>query len=87
MSLVDCERDCNVVGNPLLPWGARGRYSNGELDYDRGTDDSEVDHTRRGGGKRTTGAGGISVIIVGDEETNANLGDGVRDCDGARDDG
>ena len=46
-----------------------------------------MDRTRSGGGKRTTGAGGVNVIIVGDGETNANLGDDVWDCDGACNDG
>ena len=46
-----------------------------------------MDRTRSGGGKRTTGAGGVNVIIVGDGETNAILGDSMWDHDGACDDG
>ena len=46
-----------------------------------------MDRTRSGGGERTTGAGGVNVIIVGDKETNANLGDNMWDHDGAYDDG
>jgi hypothetical protein len=34
----------------------------------------EVDRIESSSGERTTSAGGINVIIVGDEETNANLG-------------
>jgi hypothetical protein len=47
----------------------------------------EVDRIESGSGERTTSAGGINVIIVGDEETNANLGDDVWDHNGACDDG
>ena len=43
-------------------------------------------HTKSGGGKRTTSASGINVVVVGDKETNANLGDDVQDHDGACDD-
>jgi hypothetical protein len=46
-----------------------------------------MDHTGSDGGERTTGAGGINVIFVGDGETNANLGDSVRDRDGSYNDG
>ena len=77
MSLTDDEQDCDVVGDPLPPWDSRSRSDDGVLDHDGATDDGEVDHTGSGGGERTTGASGINVIIMGDEETNANLGDGV----------
>ena len=46
-----------------------------------------MDRTGSSSGERTTGADGLNVIIVGDGETNASLGDGVRDHDGAYDDG
>ena len=52
-----------------------------------GLSDGEQDHTKASGGKRTTGACGVNIIVVGDGETNASLGDGVRDHDGAYDDG
>ena len=50
-------------------------------------DDDEVDHTGSSGGDRTTNAGGDNIIVLGDEETNASLRDGVRDHDRAYDDG
>jgi hypothetical protein len=46
-----------------------------------------VNRIESGGGERTTGAGGVNIIIVGDGETNASLGDGVRDHDRPYDDG
>ena len=46
-----------------------------------------MDHTGSGSGEQTTSASGINVVIVGDGETNANLGDGVWDRNGACDDG
>ena len=46
-----------------------------------------MDRTGSGGDERTTSAGGFNVITVGNGETNANLGDGVQDRDGAYDDG
>ena len=39
--------------------------------------DGERDRTKVGGGKRTTGAGGVSVIVEGDGESNGSLGDGL----------
>ena len=51
-------------------------------DHDRADDNSEVDHTRSGGGQRTTGATGINIVVVDDRETNASLQDGVRDHNG-----
>ena len=74
MSSVDGEQDHDVVGDPLLPWGAESRSGDGELDHDGATDNGEVDRTGSGGGERTTDAGGINVVVVGDVETNANLG-------------
>ena len=75
MSSVDGERDHDVAGDPLPPWGIRSRSSDGKLDHDGATNDGEVNRIGSSGGKRTTGAGGINIIIVGDGETNANLGD------------
>jgi hypothetical protein len=86
MSSVDGEWGHNIVGDMLLPWGARSRSGDGELYHDN-ADDGEVDRTGSGSGERTTDAGGINVIILGDGETNANLGDGVQDHNGACDDG
>ena len=86
MSSTDSEWDHDVVGDSLPPWGARRASSNSELDHDGATDDDEVDRTESGGGELTTGAGGINVVVVGDGETNANLGDDMRDRDGACDD-
>ena len=40
--------------------------------------DGEGDRNEAGGGERTTGVGGINVIIEGDRESNGNLGDGLR---------
>jgi hypothetical protein len=57
--------------------GAKSGSVDGELDHDGATDDGEVDHTRRGGDERTTSTGGINVVVMGDGETNASLGDGV----------
>ena len=34
-------------------------------DHDGACDDGEVDRTGSGGGERTIGAGGISIVIVG----------------------
>jgi len=56
-------------------------------DCDGAYNNGEVDRTGSGGGERTTGAGGINVIVVGDGETNASLGDSVWDRDRAYDDG
>ena len=39
-------------------------------------DDGEVEHTRSGGGEGTTGAGGASIVVEGDGESNGSLGDG-----------
>ena len=39
--------------------------------------DGEGDRNEAGGGERTTGVGGINVVVVGDGEINANLGDSV----------
>ena len=50
-------------------------------DHDRAYNDSEVDHTRSGGGKGTNGPGGINGVIVGDGETNGSLGDDVWELD------
>ena len=33
MSLVDGERDYDVVGDPLLPWGTRSRSDDGEVNH------------------------------------------------------
>jgi hypothetical protein len=87
MSSVDGKWDRDVAGDPLPPWGARSGSGDGEFNHDGATDDSKVDHTESGGGERTTGVGGFNIIIVGDRETNANLGDNVRGHDGACDDG
>ena len=38
--------------------------------------DGVRDHTEAGGAERTTGAGGVSVVIEGDGESSS-LGDGV----------
>ena len=73
MSSTDDERDRDVVGDPLLSWGIGSGFGDGELNHDGATDDGEVDRTRSGGGKRTTGAGGVSVIVMGDWETNGSL--------------
>jgi hypothetical protein len=81
MSSVDDERDPDDAGDPLSPW------DDGELDHNGATDDGEVDRTRSGGGERTTGVGGINVVIVGDGETNATIGDVMQDHDGACNDG
>jgi hypothetical protein len=45
-----------------------------------------VDHTGSGAGKRTTGTGGVIVVVMGDKETNASLGDSVWHGDGVCDD-
>jgi hypothetical protein len=87
MSSTNGERDHDVVGDLLLPWGTRSGLGDSELDHDSATDDGEVDRTGSGGGKRTTSASGVNVIIVGDRKTNANLGDNMWDYDGACDDG
>ena len=75
MSSVDGEWDRDVAGDPLLPWGVKSGSGDGKLNQDGVTNDGEVNRTGSDGGERTTGAGGINVIIVGDVETNANLGD------------
>ena len=54
----------------------------GMRDRDDACDNDEVDHIGSGGGERTTGAGGVNVIVVGDWETNGSLGDSMRECDG-----
>ena len=87
MSSADGEQDHDVAGGPLPPWGARSRSDDGELDHDGATNDGEVDRTGSDGGERTTGAGGVNIVVVGDRETNTNLGDGVRDRDDACDNG
>ena len=46
-----------------------------------------MDHIGSGGCEKTTGASGVNIIIVGDGETNANIGDGMWDSDGAYDGG
>ena len=51
MSSVDGERDHDVVGDLLPPWGAGSKSGDNELDYDGATDDGEVDRTRSGGGE------------------------------------
>ena len=38
----------------------------GVRDRDGAYDDTEVDHTRSSGGERTTGAGGVNIIVMGD---------------------
>jgi hypothetical protein len=86
MSSADIKWDRDVARDPLPPWGDRSGSGDGELDHFRATNDSVVDHTRSGGGKQTISASGINVVIVGDRETNANLGDDVWDYDGAYDD-
>ena len=82
MSSVDGEQDRKIAGDSLLPWGTMSRSGDGELDHDGATDNGEVDRTRSGGGERTTGAGGVNIVIVGDWETNGSLGDGIREHDG-----
>jgi hypothetical protein len=42
-----------------------------------------MDCTRSSGGERI---GGVNIVIVGDRETNASLGDGMWDHDRAYDD-
>ena len=49
-----------------------------------GLSDGEQDHTKASGGKRTTGAGGVSIVAEGDGESS-NLGDGVSLGDGNAD--
>ena len=53
----------------------------GVWDHDGACDDGEVDHTRSGGGERTTSTGGVNIIVVGDGETNGILGEGMWDHD------
>ena len=53
----------------------------GIWDRDGACDDGEVDRTESGGGERTTGAGGINIVVVGDWETNGSLGDGMWERD------
>ena len=77
MSSVDGEQDCDVVGDPLPPWGAGCGSGDGELDHDGATNDGEVDHIGSSGGKRTTSAGGVNVVVGGDGESNGSLGDGL----------
>ena len=72
---------------PAPALGIGSRSSDGELNHDGAIDDGEVDRIGSGGGERTTSAGGINVVVVGDGGTNANLGDGMQDHDGAYDDG
>ena len=80
MSSMDDERDHDVAGDLLSPWGARSGSSDGACD------DGEVDLTGSGGSERTTGVGGANIIIKGNGESNGNLGDGLRERDGnARD--
>ena len=44
-------------------------------------DDGEVERTKSGGGKGTTGAASASVIIEGNGESNGSLGDSGWECD------
>ena len=69
MAMVDGEGEHNSGGD-LLPPGADLAVASGPID-------GEQDRTEAGGGERTTSAGGISVIIEGDEESNGSLGDGL----------
>ena len=62
MSSMDGEWDRNVAGDLLPSWGIGSGSSNGELYHDGATDDDEVDRSGSGGGERTTGAGGVSVV-------------------------
>ena len=77
MSSVDGEWDRDVAGDPLLPWGVKSGSDDGKLDHDGATNDGEVNRIGSSGGKRTTGAGGVSVIVEGDGESNGSLGDGL----------
>ena len=54
MSSVDGEQDHDVVGDPLLPWGAGSGSGDGKLDHDGATNDGEVDHIGSASGERTT---------------------------------
>ena len=49
-----------------------------------GPSDGEQDRTRASGGERTTGAGGVSVVAVGDGESSS-LGDDMSLDDGNTD--
>ena len=84
---MDGEWDRDVAGDPRPPWVTGSSSSNGELNHNGATNNGKVDHTRSDGGEQTTGASGVNFTIVGDRETNVNLGYGMRDCDGAYDDG
>ena len=44
-----------------------------------------VTRTEAGGGERTTGANGVSVVVESDEESNGSLGDTMREHDGNAD--
>jgi hypothetical protein len=50
-------------------------------DHNGACDDGKVDRTGSGSGERTTNAGGINVVVVGDWETNGSLGDSMWECD------
>ena len=43
-----------------------------------GPSDGEQDRIKAGGGERTTGGGGVRVIVERDGESNGSLGDGLR---------
>ena len=47
-----------------------------------GPSDNEQDRTKAGGGERTTGAGGICVIVKSYGDSNGSLGDGLRQHEG-----
>jgi len=51
-------------------------------DHDDACDDDEVDCSGSGGGERTTSAGGVNIVVVGDWETNGSLGDGMWERNG-----
>ena len=67
---VDDEGDHDGGGDPL-PLGADPAAVSGPSD-------SEWDRTEAGGGERTTGVGGVYVVVEGNGESNGILGDGLR---------
>ena len=67
MALMDGEGDHDGGGDPR-PLGADPMVVSGPSDGER-------DRTMAGGGERTTGVGGVSVVVDGDGESNDSLGD------------
>ena len=67
MASADGEGDHDGGGDPL-PLGVDPAAASG-------LSDGERDRTEASGGKRTTGAGGVSVIVKGDGDNTDSLGD------------